>query len=491
MVVELASVATHHLEENGNTPQFSLGVQSLYDAFTRIGQALQESRERSYTRRFIESRKDSDLLRECEKELQHFLDAFQIRSHIATSVAIKRKDTADQAFEDQVSNMLIPMLGAQVVSECEDIPEVPEPSEEPDDLAPMPQIFYGRESELSELSNLFSQPSQAHAVLLGQGGVGKSSLALALLHQPEIKRQFRHRRLFINCKSAKRSFDLLSRLGSALSDVAADAESSSYKENVFASLRNSPVRCLIVFDDLDDAWDSSSTKLEVEELLTDLSSIPTVSLLLTLRGTQRPRGPVYSKPYPAPFGLGPLSPEASRQTFFAISDVPEDDADAPLVDVLLHMVGFLPLAITLLAQLAQYEPLQFLMDRYREEGTSMLCGDGDDGIEICIERTLYSARVNECPAALEVLGVLARFPEGTPRSEVSALVASEGRLPAAIVNKCLNVLHTTALVPVVPKILGVPDAVRQQERLVVPPVVRTYLQRHILDGGRYRSLEDS
>ncbi|KAJ6516443.1 P-loop containing nucleoside triphosphate hydrolase protein [Mycena sanguinolenta] len=488
MVNQLASIASRHFEQDGNTPQFLLGVQSLYQAFTRIQQALQESRERSYARRLIESSRDADLLQECEKELQHCLDTFQIRSHIATSVAIKRKDTADQAFEVQVSNML-QTLGAQAVSEIEDMSEVPEPSDEPDDLPPMPQIFYGRENELSELVNLFCQPSHAHAVLLGQGGIGKSSLALALLHRPEIKRQFHHRRLFIKCNSATGAFHLLSRLGSALGlpDVAADAK--SYKETVFTSLRCSPVQCLIVFDELDDAWESPSTKREVEDLLTDLSNIPKVSLLLTLRGTQRPMGPAYSKPYPAP--LGPLSPEASRQTFFAISDVPEDDADAPLVDVLAHMVGFLPLAITLLAQLAQYEPLPFLTERYREEGTAMLCGDGDDGMEACIERTLYSARVSECPAALEVLGVLARFPEGTAKTEVSALVVSEGRLPAAMVNKCLSVLYTTALVSVVPKNLDAPDPARQQERLMVPPVVRTYLQRHILDGGRYRSLEDS
>ncbi|KAJ7265949.1 hypothetical protein B0H12DRAFT_177972 [Mycena haematopus] len=489
MVIELASVAARHLEQSGETRQYSLGVESLSRAFTHILQALQNSVKRSYTRRFIESRNETDLLRECEKELQHCLNAFQIRSSIATSVAIKRKDTVDEAFEKEVSNFLLPIktFRAQTVCEGENTPEVPEPSDEPDDLAPMPQIFYGRESELSALVLLFSQPLQAHAVLLGQGGVGKSSLALALMHQPEIKQRFRYQRLFVKCKSAKTAFDLLSRLGSALGlpEITADAKSSGYKETIFASLRCSRVPCLIVFDDINDAWDPPSTKLELENLLTDLSSIPTVSLLLTLRGTERPLGPAYSKPCPAP--LGPLSPAAARQTFFAISDVPEDDADAPLVDVLLHMVGFLPLPVTLLAQLAQYEPLPFLIERYREEGTAMLSGEGDGDMEACIEGTLYSARVSECSAALEVLGILARFPEGTPKSEVSALIVSGGRLPAAMVNKCLSVLHKTALVVVVQKDL---DAARQQERLKVPEVVRTYLERHVLDGSRYRSLED-
>ncbi|KAJ7692962.1 hypothetical protein B0H14DRAFT_2271958, partial [Mycena olivaceomarginata] len=310
---------------------------------------------------------------------------------------------------------------------------------------PMPQIFHGRQSELSELVYMFSQPLQAHAVLMGQGGAGKSSLAIAFMNQPNIEQHFCHRRLLVRCNSAKGSFDLISRLGRALgfSHVIAETKSTRYKDMIFASLGCSKAPWLIVFDDLDDAWDPPSTKLEVEDLLTELSTIPAVSLLLTVRGTQRPLGPAYSKPYPVP--LGPLSPAAARDTFFAISDVPDDGEDAPLVDVLLHMVGFLPMPVTLLAQLAQYEPLPFLIERYREEGTSMLNG-GDISMEESIEATLYSARVSECPVALEVLGILARFPEGTLKIDVSSLVVSGGRLTGERVNKCLSVLSKTSLV---------------------------------------------
>lgn len=147
------------------------------------------------------------------------------------------------------------------------------------------------------------------------------------------------------------------------------------------------------------------------------------------------------------------------------------------------MVGFLPLPITLLGQLAQYEPLPFLLERYREEGTSMLY-DGDVSMEASIEASLYSARVSECPTALEVLGILARFPEGTLKTEVTKLVVGGGRLPTAMVTKSLSVLHMTSLAVVVPR-----DAATQ-ERLKVPDVVRTYLERHVLDGGRFRSTVD-
>ncbi|KAJ7499621.1 hypothetical protein FB451DRAFT_1205997 [Mycena latifolia] len=481
MVLELASVAARHVEEQTDSSQFSLGIQSLTRAFTRILQALQTNMKRSYARRFIESSNEKDLLRDCEKELQHCLDVFQIRIHIVTSIAFKGKDTADEAFKNQVSGVLLPVknLLAQAVFDSDQVEEV---SDVPVDLAPMPQIFYGRETELSELVQMFTHPGQAHAALMGQGGAGKSTLALALMHQPQITDTFRHQRFLVQCRLAKGSLGLLSRLASALRlpDVPEATKSFGYKETIFTSLWCSQAQSLIVFDDLDDAWDLPATRLEVEDLLTELSNIPTVSLLLTLRGTQRPLGPAYSKPYPAP--LGPVAPMAARHIFFSISDVPEDDEDAPLVDVLLHIIGFLPMPIALLAQLVQYEPLPFLIERYREEGTTMLCS-GDVTMDEAIEASLHGPRVSECPTALEVLGILARFPDGTPKTKVTALLVGGGRLPSAMVNKCLSVLHKTSLIVVVR------DAA-QQERLKVPEVVRTYLERHVLDAGQFRSTED-
>ncbi|KAJ6612132.1 hypothetical protein B0H10DRAFT_1952529 [Mycena sp. CBHHK59/15] len=488
MVLELASVAARHLEKETDASHLSLGMECLSRACTRILQALQTNSKRAYTRRFVEASNDKGLILDCEKELQHCLDVFQVCSHIATSVALKRKDTADVAFEHKVSDVLLPVknLFVESASSNNKALEVSDDQTVPVDLPAMPQIFYGRDDELTELVNIFVRNRQAHAVLLGQGGAGKSCLALALLHRPEIMQTFRHRRFLVKCKSAGGPSGLLARLASAmgLSDGTEHTMAPGCKETIIGALESSSVPSLILFDDLDSVWDPPTSRLEVEDLLTELSNICGVSLLLTLRGTQRPLGPAYSKPYPAP--LEPIVPAAARQMFFATSDVPEDGADAPLVDVLLHTVGFLPAPIASLAQLAQYEPLPFLIERYREEGTAMLtCGE--DSFDASVEASLYSPRVSECPAALEVLAILARFPDGAPKTEVSALIGAGGRLPGALVNKCLSVLYKTSLVVVVPR--G-QDAKQLQERLKVPEVVRTYLERHFLDGGRFRSNED-
>ncbi|KAJ7638345.1 hypothetical protein FB45DRAFT_399494 [Roridomyces roridus] len=476
MVIELASVVGRQMEDPADADQLAFGLKTLSSAFNRILQALQSSMKRSYTRRFVEYMNERDLLRECEKELQHCLDVFQIRSHIVTSVAIKRKDTADANFEGHVTDALLPVKNL-LANASQEIPiaQIPEDLDELIDLPPMPQIFYGREQDVASLVQMFAQTREAHAVLMGQGGSGKSSLALALLHQPKVEEIYGYRRFFANCSASKNSGDIIACLAASMGLPTLE-KASGYRETISAYLSSGPA--LVVFDNIDGAWDPPTTRLEVEDLLTELSNIPSVSLLITLRGTQRPLGPDYTKPYPAP--VGPISTSAALDTFLAISDLPPDGEDAPLIDVLLHLVGFLPLPITLLAQQAQYEPLPFLLERYREEGTAMLC-DGDVSMESSIEASLYSPRVSECPAALEVLGILARFPEGTLKTEVTALVVGGGRLPGAMVNKCLSVLHKTCLVVIVPG---------QPERVKVPEMVRTYLERHVLDGSRFKSTED-
>ncbi|KAJ7253197.1 hypothetical protein C8J57DRAFT_1519493 [Mycena rebaudengoi] len=104
MVLELSSIAARQLEDNTDSDQFSLRIPSLSRAFTRILRSLNIYTKSSYTQRFLPNRIDNALLLDCERELQHCLDVFQIRTHI-TSAARKRKDIVDEAFEDQVSNL--------------------------------------------------------------------------------------------------------------------------------------------------------------------------------------------------------------------------------------------------------------------------------------------------------------------------------------------------------------------------------------------------
>jgi predicted GTPase len=67
-------------------------------------------------------------------------------------------------------------------------------------LPPHPQIFHGRETELQKVVNILMQDS-AHISILGAGGMGKTSLATAAIHNPQVEAKYPHR-IFVPCHSS-------------------------------------------------------------------------------------------------------------------------------------------------------------------------------------------------------------------------------------------------------------------------------------------------
>ncbi|KAJ7485839.1 hypothetical protein FB451DRAFT_65851 [Mycena latifolia] len=333
-----------------------LWIQSLVGTFISFLQTLWAHLPCPYSPRVVKSCHGSQLLVDCEKEPQKYVDFYQTHKRILA--ALQCRDAADAEFETQVMALLAPVKMRlaemnQVVQATQALVALQDVGAAPD-LPPAPQIFYGRERELSALVHMFSQGRQAHAALLGLEGAGKSALALALLHHPRVVRNFGARRFFVPCDT---SAGILLHLASALG-----LPQTPSRDAVLSALASSPRDSLIVLDN----FYSAPAR---EDLLVALAAIPRVSLILTLRGGRRPTGPVYTTPLPAP--LGALPPSAARVIFQAISDLPgEGDAGASAgaVDTLVRRAGCLPRNIVRLAQRAQYEPLLFLLARCVEEG---------------------------------------------------------------------------------------------------------------------------
>jgi hypothetical protein len=65
-------------------------------------------------------------------------------------------------------------------------------------LLPKPKIFNGRESELAAIVQMFGQ-EVPRITILGAGGMGKTSLARAVMHHPEMMSRYEDHRLFVPC----------------------------------------------------------------------------------------------------------------------------------------------------------------------------------------------------------------------------------------------------------------------------------------------------
>jgi Cdc6-like AAA superfamily ATPase len=78
-----------------------------------------------------------------------------------------------------------------------------------------PKIFHGRESELSDILDLFKNRIPKIAIL-GAGGMGKTTLARAVLHQAEIMSRYKQNRFFVACSSATTKLELVNLIGAQL-----------------------------------------------------------------------------------------------------------------------------------------------------------------------------------------------------------------------------------------------------------------------------------
>jgi hypothetical protein len=143
-------------------------------------------------------------------------------------------------------------------------------------LPSKPKIFHGRDFELNEIMELLRQESPRIAIL-GGGGMGKTSLARAVLHHPDICTRFEHR-FFVGAESATNSIELAALIGL---HVSLNPGADLTKPVVQYFLRQPP--CMLILDNLETPWEPMQSRGGVEEFLSLLTDVLHVVLIVSLQ----------------------------------------------------------------------------------------------------------------------------------------------------------------------------------------------------------------
>ncbi|KAJ7089087.1 hypothetical protein C8R44DRAFT_958235 [Mycena epipterygia] len=296
------------------------------------------------------------------------------------------------------------------------------------DRASSPKIFHGRQSELEDIVTSLSQES-SHISILGPGGIGKTSLARASLHHPEVVAKY-EQRFFVAADSATTSIELAALTGSHLG---LKPRKDLTKEVVQFFAREPP--CLLILDNLETSWEPLKSRSGVEEFLSLLTDIPHLSLMITMRGAERPAKVRWTRPFLAP--LEPLSNVAARQTFIEIADDFHDSKD---IDQVLHLTGNMPLSLDLIAHLVDYEGCSTVLARWETEKTALLSTGYDkrSNLDRSIIMSLESPRMT--PGAKVLLSLLSILPDGLSNIELI-----ESDLPIQDILGCRATLLRTSL----------------------------------------------
>jgi hypothetical protein len=136
-----------------------------------------------------------------------------------------------------------------------------------------PKIFHGREAEMNDILNILGQEAPRIAIL-GGGGMGKTTLARAALHHPDVSSKF-EQRFFVSAESVTTSIELAGLTGLHVGLT----PGQDLTKTVIQYFFKQPL-CLLVLDNLETVWEPIQARDGIEKFLSLLTDLGHVALMV-------------------------------------------------------------------------------------------------------------------------------------------------------------------------------------------------------------------
>jgi tetratricopeptide (TPR) repeat protein len=273
-------------------------------------------------------------------------------------------------------------------------------------------------------------------------------------------------RYLVPCESLSSRDALLVALANSLSllqpGTTVDSYSVGLESRVLSALGSE--ECILCLDNFESPWDQpGQSKKAVEMLLADITALSSVTVLITMRGGERPKETAWTLPMLPP--LTNFSRDAAKSTWESLAGTCDKWAEK-----LIDAVDCDPLAVTLLGSHAEVTTAETLWDRWQKENIALVekeKGDKLASLEFSIALSLESGRMAADVSSKQLLGILSMLPDGMPAFPLPEFRRLFPDIPH--ISRSLDTLLKCSL------------AVRTADkRIQVNSLVRFYCERHDL-----------
>ncbi|KAJ7209772.1 hypothetical protein GGX14DRAFT_108655 [Mycena pura] len=441
-------------------------IGKLQETLKRIRRELDEIKKQNKWLLAFYRKINKERVDKCRGDVTQALTNFQV-SHelrvedILQSIKSKFTDVAtDMAFvKDGVTKLLVENTHLKAHTA---------PSSLPREDMPPPRIFHGRQPFVEDVVSLLVSEPTSRVCITGVGGMGKTTIALAVTQSDTIKHVFRKEYVFwVPCIEAKSADLLRRRLFTQLriTDLSYDSLDPIITELDAPEEDGSKARRLILLDNFETPWLDGADREKVGNILAQLLKLPHLALLVTMTSG-------FGLEYPhwqhRPLEALDLATAriVFREKYRNAAHGSELRADGEL-DRLLKSVGQIPLAITLMAARGGHlrTSPEELLGEWEKAGTGMISRGGERSMDDVIGASIHRGVMDLDPDALPLLAVLSMLPAGTTGHNLKWWAPTLTGLTSAVDTLCIAAL------------VAKDDQHFETSRISVLPTIQAYMSR--------------